>query len=74
MRHTWAGNAKDDGSAITVNSAGNAYVTGETKSTDFPSKNALQGTNAGGFDVFVSELSPDGSSLVFSTYIGGSAR
>ena len=66
------GNAKDDGSAITVNSAGNAYVTGQTKSTNFPSKNALQGTNAGGFDVFVSELSPDGSSLVFSTYIGGS--
>ena len=66
------GNAKDDGSAITVNSAGNAYVTGQTKSTNFPSKNALQATNAGGFDVFVSELSPDGSSLVFSTYIGGS--
>ncbi|MGE5053634.1 MAG: SBBP repeat-containing protein, partial [Acidobacteriota bacterium] len=69
------GSAEDDGYAITVNSAGNAYVTGQTKSTNFPTKNPLSpGTNAGGFDAFVTELSPDGSSLVFSTYIGGSGN
>jgi hypothetical protein len=67
------GNAEDDAYAITVNSAGNAYVTGQTKSTNFPTANALHATGAGGFDVFVSELSATGSSLIFSTYIGGSA-
>ena len=51
------GNGVDDGNAITVNSAGNAYVTGQTKSTNFPTKNALHASNAGGFDVFVTELS-----------------
>lgn len=65
------GTAEDDAYAITVNSAGNAYVTGQTKSSNFPTKNALHAGTAGGFDVFVSELSPNGSSLVFSTYIGG---
>ncbi len=66
------GTAEDDGVAIAVDGSGNAYVTGQTKSTDFPIKNGLHGTNAGGFDVFVTELSPTGS-LVYSTYIGGTS-
>jgi hypothetical protein len=65
------GTAEDDGYAIAVDGSGNAYVTGQTKSTDFPTKNALYGTNAGGFDVFVTELSATGA-LVYSTYVGGS--
>ncbi len=67
------GSAEDDGYAIAVDGSGNAYVTGQTKSTDFPIKNGLHGTNAGGFDVFVTELSPAGS-LVYSTYIGGASN
>ena len=67
------GTAEDDGYAIAVDSSGNAYVTGQTKSGNFPTLSALHSSNAGGFDVFVTELSADGSSLVFSTYIGGTS-
>jgi hypothetical protein len=50
---------------------GNAYVTGETNSTDFPTANPLQGSSAGGRDAFVAKLNADGSALVYSTYLGG---
>ena len=63
------GSAEDDGSAIAVDSNGNAYITGQTKSLDFPSTTAF--SYKGNFDVFVTELSSTGS-LVYSTYIGGS--
>jgi uncharacterized repeat protein (TIGR01451 family) len=43
-----------------------------TSSTNFPTKNPFQGANAGGEDVYVTELSPTGSALVYSTYLGGS--
>jgi hypothetical protein len=66
------GTGDDEGQAIAVDSEGNAYVTGTTSSTDFPSLNAAQPTNAGAYDVFVSKLSPSGSALVYSTYLGGS--
>ena len=65
------GTAEDDGNAIAVDANGNAWVTGQTKSTDFPTKNPLYAANKGSFDVFVTEFSPTGS-LVYSTYIGGS--
>jgi centrosomal CEP192-like protein/beta-propeller repeat-containing protein len=58
--------------AIAVDSTGNAYVTGSTQSTDFPTKNTIQSTNHGYYDAFVTKISPDGSKLVYSTYIGGS--
>jgi len=64
------GTAEDDGNAIAVDANGNAWVTGQTKSTDFPPKSPLYATNGGGFDVFVTKFSSTGS-LLFSTYIGG---
>ena len=56
-----------------MDSAGNAYVTGYTGSSDFPTKNPLQPTYGGGlYDAFVAELNSTGSALVYSTYLGGS--
>jgi hypothetical protein len=66
----------EQGLAIAVDAEGNAYVVGETASPDFP-------TTAGAFQVarkesanydagFITKLSPSGSSLVYSTYLGGS--
>jgi len=67
------GSLEDDGLAIATDASGNAYVTGETVSADFPlAGTPFQNFNAGSFDVFVTKLTPDGSSLVCSTYIGGS--
>jgi hypothetical protein len=60
-------------SAIAIDSAGRAYVDGETNDTDFPTTpGVVQPANAGVDDGFVTELSADGSSLVFSTYLGAS--
>ncbi len=65
------GSSSDVGTAIAVN-AGNAYVTGITYSTDFPTKNAFQATYAGSEDAFVTKLNTAGNALVYSTYLGGS--
>jgi hypothetical protein len=62
----------DGGNGIAVDVSGNAYVTGTTNSTDFPTQSPLQGSNAGESDVFVSKLNASGSALVYSTYLGGS--
>jgi hypothetical protein len=67
------GSGGDGGSGIAVDSAGDAYVTGRTNSTDFPTKNPLQPTYGGGDDdAFLAKLNPTGRVLVYSTYLGGS--
>jgi len=66
------GSDLDDGYGIAVDSAGAAYVAGETASNDFPTQNPIQGTNAGPSDVFIAKLNSSGSALVYSTYLGGS--
>jgi hypothetical protein len=66
------GGGADGGTAIALDSSGDAYVTGDTSSTDFPTTNPLQTTYGGGtFDAFVAEINPSGSALVYSTYLGG---
>ena len=61
------------GTGIAVDSAGNAYITGEALSSDFPTTaGAFQTTYRGNADAFVAKLSANGSSLVYSTYFGGS--
>nr|NIM15472.1 hypothetical protein [Candidatus Aminicenantes bacterium]NIM82219.1 hypothetical protein [Candidatus Aminicenantes bacterium]NIN45430.1 hypothetical protein [Candidatus Aminicenantes bacterium]NIN88251.1 hypothetical protein [Candidatus Aminicenantes bacterium]NIO84608.1 hypothetical protein [Candidatus Aminicenantes bacterium] len=66
----------DEIKGITVDSSGNAYVTGNTNSMDFPTQNPfqenLQATWGYGQDAFITKLSPSGSTLVYSTYLGGS--
>ena len=72
---TYLGGADDDsGAGIAVDRIGNAYVTGYTCSTDFPTANALQGGSGSGgcYDAFVARLNRSGSALVYSTYLGGS--
>ena len=78
---TYLGGADDDGAqAIAVDGAGNAYVTGYTLSTNFPTANALQPMNAtkancvSSGDAFVAKLDPAGATLVYSTYLGGSCQ
>jgi Bacterial Ig-like domain (group 3)/Beta-propeller repeat/Abnormal spindle-like microcephaly-assoc'd, ASPM-SPD-2-Hydin len=66
------GSAYDSATAIAVDSTGDAYVVGTTASTNFPVLNAIQSSNAGGNDAFVTKLDPSGSVLVYSTYLGGS--
>jgi len=60
----------DAGLCIAVGGSGNAYVTGYTESSNFPTLNPYQ-TDQGGLDVFVAKLSSSGSSLIYSTYLGG---
>jgi hypothetical protein len=66
------GSGQDQGQKIAVDGAGSAYVTGTTGSTDFPTQSPYQAGNNGGTDAFVAQLTPAGSALVFSTYLGGS--
>jgi Beta-propeller repeat len=67
----------DIGNGIAVDSSGNAYVTGQTSSsnsstTHFPLQSALQPTYGGGAsDAFVAKLNPTGTALLYSTYLGG---
>ncbi|HZG54145.1 MAG TPA: SBBP repeat-containing protein, partial [Pyrinomonadaceae bacterium] len=72
---TYFGGSGDDRcNKIAIDSAGNAYVAGETtSSTNFPRANAYQNTFGGGLsDAFVTKLDPEGDALVYSTYLGGS--
>ncbi len=61
---------------LTIDSAGDVYVTGSTGSSDFPvTKNAFQATNAASFNngavVFLTEFNPTATALLYSTYMGG---
>jgi hypothetical protein len=79
------GSSEGHATGIAVDASGTAYVTGYTASTDFPAVHAFQATSAGGncgsssdpapcFHAFVAKLDPTGSSLVYSTYLGGTGN
>src|SRR5947208_1002870 len=68
------GTAADVGYDIVTDAAGNAYVTGYTNSTNFPTTaTAFQTASSGSLDVFAAKVNPGGSGLVYSTYLGGGA-
>lgn len=65
------GSEADVGTSIALDAYGNAYVTGDTGSNDFPvTPGAFAGAGSKP-DAFVAKLSPDGTALVYSTVIGG---
>jgi hypothetical protein len=69
---TFIGGGGDDGGhSIAIDSAGNAYLTGYTSSPDFPITPGAFDTTYNGADAFVAELDSTGSSLLYSTYLGG---
>ena len=67
------GGGGDVGQGIAIDSSGNAYVTGNTSSTNFPTANPLQAIMEGTEDAFVAKLNATGTALVYSTYLGGSS-
>ena len=64
-------NAIDFGSAIALDTAGNAYVTGSTFSANFPTKNAFQSVKGAQEDAFVAKINAAGTAWVYATYLGG---
>ena len=76
---TYVGGTNDDGAtAIALDSSGDAYVRGNTFSTNFPTsagafQTAIGGGSSTNSDGFVLILNPQGSSLLYSTYLGGSS-
>jgi hypothetical protein len=66
------GSGSDGGTGMTIDRLGRASFTGATASTDFPLAKPFQSAKSGGFtEAFVSTLGTDGSSLAFSSYLGG---
>lgn len=69
------GRGNDRGLSIALDADGNAYVTGDTTSIDFPTQNPVQPVSGGGGpfegDAFIAKLDSTGSVLVYATYLGG---
>ena len=68
------GSVLETARSVAVDSAGNAYVVGDTSSPDFPTTAGVHDTSLNGqvYDGFVSKLNPQGSALLYSTFLGGS--
>jgi hypothetical protein len=68
----FGGTRGDSAEALAIDATGAVYLAGSTGSPDFPTKNPIQAKLSGGEgDAFVARLSPNGDSLVYSTYLGG---
>jgi len=69
------GNSWDSGNSIVIDNLGNAYLTGFTKSDDYPiTADAVQDNFGGYSDAFVSILNSTGSEIIYSTFLGGSFK
>jgi hypothetical protein len=71
------GSGDDAANAIAIDTIGNAYITGLTQSTNFPTRNQFQNkldqgaVFGSGQDAFVTEFQSDGANLIYSTFLGG---
>jgi hypothetical protein len=68
------GNGADAAAALVLDSENEVYVTGSTQSSNFPTINAYQPTQPGPNTGFLTRVSADGSTLLYSTYLGGSTQ
>lgn len=68
------GSQNEQPHSMSCDAAGNLYILGTTKSTNFPYKNGVDNSHNGNYDLFVSCLSANGNTLRYSTYLGGSGN
>ncbi len=66
------GSSDDYGTGVAVDTAGCVYIAGYTSSSNFPIVGAYDPSANGSFDAFVTKISPNGSTIIYSTYVGGS--
>ncbi|MFN3648483.1 MAG: fibronectin type III domain-containing protein [Armatimonadota bacterium] len=72
----FGGTGQDTVNGVAVDRTGASYLTGQTASLDFPTRNPIQAEKSGVFglfDAFVTKINPTGTSLVYSTYFGGTS-
>jgi hypothetical protein len=70
----FGGSGTDTGFKVAQDEAGNIYLVGTTNSTNFPTENPIQSSLSGNDDIFVTKIDPDGSQIIYSTYLGGSGK
>jgi hypothetical protein len=68
----YGGKLGQDAYSVAYDRTGNIYFCGWTKSSDFPAVHAVQSTISESFDAFIAKLNPIGSTILFSSYLGGS--
>lgn len=66
------GNSQDYGVGLVLDSANNVYIAGSTESSNFPLVTPYQAQQPGPYSGFLTRVSADGASLLYSTYLGGS--
>lgn len=71
---TFGGSATDRATAVAVDSSGEAYITGTTEATNFPTLSPFQASSGGAPDAFVAKIAASGGSFRYSSYLGGAPR
>jgi hypothetical protein len=67
------GSLQEQANAVAVDSTGNIFIAGITQSPDFPAQNGFQSQFGGYADGFITKIAPDGSKILYSSFVGGSA-